>query len=90
MEDIQTAAQPQPRYLNRAGAASYVTQKYGFPCSEQTLAKLAVKGQGPQFMRANGRLAVYPVPGLDAWAVTRISNAPAATTDKTEHRPGTP
>ena len=73
MQDTQTAAQPQPRYLNRTGAASYVTQKYGFPCSEQTLAKLAVKGQGPQFKRANGRFAVYPVAGLDAWAATRIA-----------------
>jgi hypothetical protein len=73
MQDTQTAAQPQPRYLNRAGAASYVTQKYGFPCSEQTLAKLAVKGQGPEFKRANGRFAVYPVAGLDAWAATRIA-----------------
>ena len=74
MQDIQTAAQPQPRYLSRAEAASYVTQKYGFPCSEQTLAKLAVKGQGPQFKRANGRFAVYPVANLDAWAVTRIAD----------------
>jgi hypothetical protein len=77
MQDIQTAAQPRPRYLNRASAASYVTQKYGFPRSEQTLAKLAVKGLGPQFMRANGRFAVYPVSGLDEWAATRIAE-PAA------------
>jgi hypothetical protein len=58
---------------SRAEAASYVTQKYGFPCSKQTLAKLAVKGQGPEFKRANGRFAVYPVAGLDAWAATRIA-----------------
>jgi len=89
MQDEATA-QPEPLYLSRADAAAYVAKKFGFPCSEQTLAKLAVRRQGPQFKRANGRFAVYPVPGLDAWAVTRISNAPAATTDETEHRPGTP
>jgi hypothetical protein len=89
MQD-QATAQPEPLYLSRADAAAYVAKKFGFPCSEQTLAKLAVKRQGPQFKRANGRFAVYPVRGLDAWAVTRISNAPAATTDETEHRPGTP
>jgi hypothetical protein len=75
MQDIQTAAQPEPRYLNRASAAAYVTQKYGFPCSEQTLAKLAVTGQGPQFMRASRRVAVYPVSSLDKWAEARIAEA---------------
>jgi len=86
----EATAQPEPLYLSRADAAAYVAKKFGFPCSEQTLAKLAVRRQGPQFKRANGRFAVYSVPGLDAWAVTRISNAPAAATDETEHRPGTP
>jgi hypothetical protein len=68
---------PDPLYLNRTDAAAYLSKKFGFRCSEQTLAKLAVKGQGPQFRRANGRFAVYPVAGLDAWAVTRIAE-PAA------------
>jgi hypothetical protein len=81
MQDTQTAAQPQPRYLSRAEAAFYVTQKYGFPCSKQTLAKLAVKGQGPEFKRANGRFAVYPVAGLDAWAATRIADAIPSSTE---------
>jgi hypothetical protein len=69
--------QTEQLYLNRVDAAAYLSKKFGFRCSEQTLAKLAVKGQGPQFKRANGRFAVYPVGGLDAWAVTRIAE-PAA------------
>jgi hypothetical protein len=66
-----------PLYLNRADAAAYLSKRFGFRCSEQTLAKLAVKGQGPQFKRAKGRFAVYPVASLDAWAVTQIAD-PAA------------
>jgi hypothetical protein len=76
MQDRATQ-QTEQLYLNRVDAAAYLSKKFGFRCSEQTLAKLAVKGQGPQFKRANGRFAVYPVGGLDAWAVTRIAE-PAA------------
>jgi hypothetical protein len=64
-------------YLSRVDAAAYLFKKFGFRCSEQTLAKLAVKGQGPQFKRANGRFAIYPVAGLDACAIARIAE-PAA------------
>ena len=72
------------RHTNGSAAAATVFEPRGsgilrdakirIPCSEQTLAKLAVKGQGPQFKRANGRFAVYPVASLDAWAVTRIAD----------------
>jgi hypothetical protein len=75
MQDHHATQQtdPDPLYLNRADAAAYLSKKFGFRCSEQTLAKLAVKGQGPQFKRVNGRFAVYPMAGLDAWAGTRIA-----------------
>jgi hypothetical protein len=76
MQDERTA-QPEPLYLSRADAAAYLAKKFGFPCSEQTLAKLAVKSEGPQFKRAKGRFAIYPVASLDAWAVTQIAE-PAA------------
>jgi hypothetical protein len=76
MQDERTA-QPEPLYLSRADAAAYLAKKFGFACSEQTLAKLAVKSEGPQFKRAKGRFAVYPVASLDAWAVTQIAE-PAA------------
>jgi hypothetical protein len=60
------------RLLRRADAAKYVTETYGFPCSPKTLAKLAcVSCAGPPFHRA-GRVPLYPQPGLDAWARSKI------------------
>jgi hypothetical protein len=73
-QSVNTAAsQPEPVFLNRVSAAAYISGKFGFPCSAQSLAKLAVKGQGPKFKRASGRFAIYPVPALDEWAAGRIS-----------------
>jgi hypothetical protein len=74
-QSVNTAAQPEPTYLNRVSAAAYLSKKFGFPCSAQSLAKLAVKGRGPKFKRASGRFAIYPVPALDEWAIGRISSA---------------
>jgi hypothetical protein len=58
--------------LRRTAAAEYVTEKYGFPCSPKTLAKLAcVSSDGPPFRRA-GRIPLYPTSGLDSWAQSKI------------------
>ncbi len=60
------------RFLRRAEAAKYVTEKYNIPCSPKTLAKLAcVSSDGPPF-RLAGRFPLYPVSGLDAWAQRKI------------------
>jgi hypothetical protein len=60
------------RLLRRAEAAAYVTETYGLPCSPKTLAKLAcVSSDGPPF-RLAGRIPLYPKPGLDAWAQSKI------------------
>jgi hypothetical protein len=60
------------RLLRRVDAARYVTETYGFPCSPKTLAKLAcVSSEGPPFCKA-GRIPLYPQPGLDAWAQSKI------------------
>ena len=40
------------RYLGRAEAAQYIRSRYGFPCSRQWLAELAVLGGGPIFRKA--------------------------------------
>jgi hypothetical protein len=58
-------------FLRRADAASYVRRRYGFPCSRQWLAKLAVVGGGPTY-RKSGRTPVYAPADLDAWALGRI------------------
>ena len=54
------------RLLRRKEAAQYVAATYGFPCSPNTLAKLAcVSSDGPPFRMA-GRIPLYPQDGLDS------------------------
>ncbi|MEJ0092205.1 MAG: hypothetical protein WDN46_01865 [Methylocella sp.] len=60
-----------PRYLRRANAASYVQERWGLPCSNAWLGKLAVVGGGPIFRKA-GRTPIYDPIDLDAWAEARI------------------
>jgi hypothetical protein len=70
------------RYLRRADAAAYVTDRYGFPCSRQWLAKLAVVGGGPVFRKA-GRYPIYQPADLDRWAQARIGPVQRSTSDTT-------
>jgi hypothetical protein len=44
-----TNSSSQAAYLRRDQAATYIQDTYGFPCSRQWLAKLAVTGGGPAF-----------------------------------------
>ena len=59
------------QFLRRADAAAYITARYGFPCSRQWLAKLAVVGGGPKFRKA-GKYPIYDPADLDQWAQSRI------------------
>jgi hypothetical protein len=68
------------RFLRRADAAMYVAQRYGFPCSRQWLAKLAVVGGGPSFRKA-GRYPVYDPADLDRWAQSRIGPPQRSTSE---------
>jgi hypothetical protein len=70
-----------PRYLRRADAAVYVTRTFGFSCSRQWLAKLAVAGGGPTFRKA-GRTPLYALDDLDAWAEARIGAPQRSTSDQ--------
>jgi hypothetical protein len=67
-------------FLRRAQAAEYVTSRYGFPCSRQWLAKLAVIGGGPVFRKA-GRYPVYEPSELDRWAEARIGPPQRSTSE---------
>jgi hypothetical protein len=58
-------------FLRRSDAATYIAERYGFPCSRQWLAKLAVIGGGPVFRKA-GRYPVYEPAELERWAEARI------------------
>ena len=75
-ETSQTSADL--RFLRRADAAAYVRGTYGFPCSRQWLAKLAVIGGGPVFRKA-GRYPIYHPADLDRWATARIGPAQCST-----------
>jgi hypothetical protein len=59
------------QFLRRADAAAYITTRFGFPCSRQWLAKLAVVGGGPFFRKA-GKYPIYDLVDLDRWAQSRI------------------
>ena len=67
-------------FLRRSEAADYVANHYGFPCSRQWLAKLAVIGGGPVFRKA-GRYPVYEPRELDLWAKARIGPRRRSTSD---------
>lgn len=77
------------RFLRRSEAASYVTARFGFPCSTQWLAKLAVVGGGPTFRKA-GRYPIYQPDDLDRWAQSRIGPAQCSTSDTAKSRANNP
>jgi hypothetical protein len=58
MQDVVKSATRGRQFLRRSDAATYITERYGFPCSRQWLAKLAVIGGGPAFRKA-GRYPLY-------------------------------
>ena len=68
------------RFMSREEAARYVQKTFGFPCSRQWLAKLAVIGGGPVFRKA-GRNPIYAPADLDTWALARISEPQRSTSD---------
>jgi hypothetical protein len=57
-------------YLRRKDAAQYLRDKFGWG-SWQTLAKLAVTGDGP-FFRKFGRAVLYDPKDIDDWAMGRL------------------
>lgn len=77
MSEISNRTQ---RFLGREEAAQYVQKTFGFPCSRQWLAKLAVIGGGPVFRKA-GRSPIYAPADLDTWALARISEPQRSTSD---------
>ncbi len=78
--DFRTTAEER-RFLRRDDAARYVATTFGFPCSRQWLAKLAVVGGGPMFRKA-GRTPLYSPADLDAWAVARIGAPQRSTSER--------
>jgi hypothetical protein len=74
--------QAQPKLLRRRAASEYLRERWAIRASEQTLAKYAVQGCGPEFQRYL-RDVVYTVQNLDEWARTRLSK-PLRSTSQTD------
>lgn len=64
--------------LRRSEVPDYLLRKHGIPIAPSTLAKMATIGGGPA-MQHSGRIPLYHVADLDAWAVARLT-APATST----------
>lgn len=60
----------EPRYLSRNEASKYLAA-LGLSVAIRTLAKLAVQGGGPSYVKW-GRSVRYPREALEAWVTNRI------------------
>lgn len=71
------------QYLSRKEASTYLLKKYGAPgsISHTTLAKLAVVGGGPEFVKFGRRVGYTPT-ALDTFAQGRLSAPMKSTSDR--------
>jgi hypothetical protein len=67
-------------YHRRRAAAEYLREQRGIPCSEKTLAKLACIGGGPAY-RLFGRIPLYSIADLDAYAEAKLSKPVRSTSE---------
>ncbi|MEC9344638.1 MAG: hypothetical protein VYB54_00320 [Pseudomonadota bacterium] len=68
------------RPLRRTEASAYLLETHGIERKPSTLAKFAVVGGGPRFRRA-GRIPLYAIADLDAWAESLLTPSAATTTE---------
>jgi hypothetical protein len=68
------------RRVRRSEAAAYIQENHGIPCAPKTLAKLAVIGGGPIFRKA-GKVPLYELGDLDAWAESKLSKPVRSTAE---------
>ncbi len=79
-----TTGNPMPAQrprLRRSDVPSYLASKHGIDIAVSTLAKLATIGGGPA-MQYSGRIPLYHVQDLDAWAEERLSKAVRSTSER--------
>lgn len=80
MNPISNDNAPRPR-LRRVDVPSYLAAKHGIDIAVSTLAKMATIGGGPP-MQYNGRIPLYQVQELDAWANERLSKSVRSTSER--------
>ncbi len=69
-----------PEFLRRRAASAYLRERWGIPCSEKTLAKLACIGGGPVY-RVWSRTPLYAPADLDAFAQSKLSKPLRSTSE---------
>jgi hypothetical protein len=79
MEIVSNNAAQRPR-LRRVDVPAYLASKHGIDIAVSTLAKMATVGGGP-IMQYSGRIPLYHVRDLDAWANARLSKAVRSTSE---------
>lgn len=67
--------------LRRSQAAAFLQERYG-AYTTATLARLAVQGGGPPFVKF-GRFPLYRTEDLEAWAESRMSKLVSSTAELT-------
>lgn len=67
--------------LRRADVPAYLAEHYGIDIAVGTLNKLATIGGGP-VMQYAGRIPLYPIGELDAWAEARLSKPVRSTAER--------
>lgn len=67
--------------LRRKDVPAYLAEKHGIDIALSTLNKLATIGGGPE-MQYSGRIPLYHVDALDAWAEARLSKPVRSTSEK--------
>jgi hypothetical protein len=70
-----------PINFRRKGAAQYLNEKWGIPRAARTLAKLACIGGGPPMIYC-GKIPLYPIAGLDAYAKAQLSGPIHSTSER--------
>jgi hypothetical protein len=65
------------KYMRRVEAANYLRENWGIVRAPQTLARYAVQGLGPKFVKA-GHVPMYQPCWLDAWARDLIGDTSEA------------
>jgi hypothetical protein len=67
--------------LRRKDVPAYLAEQHGMDIAVATLAKLATIGGGP-VMQYDGRIPLYHVDDLDAWAAARLSKPVRSTAER--------
>jgi hypothetical protein len=70
-----------PARMRRKLASEYLFEEHGVSLSPATLAKLAVIGGGPPFMK-DGPYPIYERSGLDVFAIARLGPLRTSTSDQ--------